>query len=72
MKEYTEREILQLLKEHGFSLVRKGRHCIFGNSAGFTLPVPLGHKRISPGVVRDILKAIKASQQQISLKASNN
>ena len=68
MKPYSEKDMIRLLKDNGFLPLRSGRHSVFSNGQ-ISIPVPLGHKFISPGVVRQILKAINCSASNNEAKA---
>jgi predicted RNA binding protein YcfA (HicA-like mRNA interferase family) len=57
------RKILKELREAGFSPIRKrGSHTWWQHTTGIGVPVPDGHRKISPGVVREIRKAIEKAQ----------
>jgi predicted RNA binding protein YcfA (HicA-like mRNA interferase family) len=60
--EEPTRKMVKLLKGEGFTALRtKGSHTIYGKGS-VTVTVPDGHKTISPGVVRDINKAIEEAR----------
>ncbi len=67
MKATKRHEIIRLLKERGYQLSRVGRHEIFRNEAGNSIPVP-SHLEISPGSLRDIMRGLKRGE----LQAQNN
>lgn len=50
--------MIKLLRDAGFQALRtRGSHTVWGKGA-VTVPVPDGHRTISPGVVRQIENAI--------------
>lgn len=65
-KTKTYREVENLLKEHGFELVRKkGSHCMFtkkGCRRPIVVPFHGSGSTISPGVLRTILKELELSK----------
>ena len=60
--EEPTRKMVKLLKNSGFTALRTvGSHTVYGKGS-VTVSVPDGHKTISPGVVRQILNAIKEAK----------
>ncbi|AUM17346.1 MULTISPECIES: type II toxin-antitoxin system HicA family toxin [Rhodococcus] len=63
--EQPTRKIQKLLKESGFTPQRtSGSHEIWDGPNGTTVSVPIGHRTVSPGVVRQVNKAIAASKRE--------
>jgi len=56
------RDLLNILKSNGFFSARSGRHEIFQNGSGFSIPVPY-HRVIAAGTLRDIFKLIEKSKK---------
>jgi predicted RNA binding protein YcfA (HicA-like mRNA interferase family) len=57
------RKVLKELGDAGFSAGRTvGSHTQWKHPSGASVSVPDGHKQISPGVYRKVLKAIKDSK----------
>jgi predicted RNA binding protein YcfA (HicA-like mRNA interferase family) len=57
------RKVLRLLKDAGFVAVRTaGSHTTYQNGA-VAVSVPDGHKTISPGVYRQILRKIQEAKK---------
>jgi predicted RNA binding protein YcfA (HicA-like mRNA interferase family) len=57
------RKILKELREAGFSPTRKrGSHTWWQHQSGKGVSVPDGHRKISPGLVREIRKAIEEAR----------
>ena len=62
VSEEPTRKMVKLLKGEGFEPLRtRGSHTIYGKGS-VTVAVPDGHKEISPGVVRQINKAIEEAK----------
>ena len=60
--EEPTRKMVKLLKTAGFAALRSvGSHTVYGKGS-VTVSVPDGHKTISPGVVRQINKAIEEAK----------
>lgn len=62
MPQYNALDIMKVLKQHGYFLVRqKGSHQIFKNNEGIMVPVPFhGKKRALPlGTALGIIKQSK-------------
>lgn len=60
------RELIKILKDNGYFLIRANGHLIYGN--GFkTIPVP-HHKDISTGTLRDIFTILTGSREAANLK----
>lgn len=63
VSEQPTRKVQKELKSAGFVPVRTaGSHTWWEHLAGVGVSVPDGHKTISPGVYRKILKAIKEAK----------
>ncbi|UQB71217.1 type II toxin-antitoxin system HicA family toxin [Rhodococcus ruber] len=63
--EQPTRKIQKLLRESGFTPQRtSGSHEIWDGPNGTTVSVPTGHRIVSPGVVRQVNKAIAASKRE--------
>ena len=61
-KEQPTRRMVRLLKDAGFVAIRsKGSHTVY-SYGDISITVPDGHRTVSPGVVREIEKAIAASK----------
>jgi predicted RNA binding protein YcfA (HicA-like mRNA interferase family) len=57
------RKIIKELRAAGFSPIRKsGSHTWWQHESGKGVAVPDGHSKISPGVVRNIRKAIEEAR----------
>ena len=63
-KELSQREVEKYLKSHGWQLVRtKGGHNVWKSDDGIrTLAIPT-HGRVSPGVVRQIIKMLPTTPE---------
>lgn len=62
VSEQPTRKIVKALRDAGFTPIRtNGSHTVWANGST-TVTVPDGHKTISPGVVRQITKAIEEAQ----------
>jgi predicted RNA binding protein YcfA (HicA-like mRNA interferase family) len=62
MKPLKINEAIKLLESHGFTMLRSNGHMVFGLR---TIRVALSHGRIcSPGIMREITKAIKQAESQ--------
>jgi predicted RNA binding protein YcfA (HicA-like mRNA interferase family) len=58
MKEEKRAEVERFLREQGYQVSREdGRHTWYTKAGGRPIPLPR-HTRISPGVLRDIEKAV--------------
>lgn len=56
-------KILKELREAGFVAIRtRGSHTWWEHESGIGISVPDGHRRISPGVVRKVRKAIEEAR----------
>ena len=58
--EQSTRKVIKELKDHGWTVLRdgKGSHALYGCPTGaHCCSVPVGHKTVSPGVLRDLRKA---------------
>ena len=55
------RKVLKMLRKEGFSPLRSGSgsHTIWAHEDGRKITVPDGHRTISAGVYRQILKTVK-------------
>jgi predicted RNA binding protein YcfA (HicA-like mRNA interferase family) len=54
--------MVKVLNAAGFTPLRtRGSHTVYGKGS-VTVTVPDGHKTISPGVVRQIIKAIEEAK----------
>lgn len=62
VSEQPTRKIVSQLREAGFVPARTtGSHTYWKHPRGVAVPVPDGHKEISPGVYRQVVKAIAES-----------
>lgn len=62
VSEQPTRKVLRKLKDAGFVAVRRnGSHTVYVNGA-VSVTVPDGHRLISPGVYRQILKKIEEAR----------
>lgn len=62
MRQQPTRRVLQELKDAGFVAVRtQGSHTVYRKGA-VSITVPDGHRTISPGVYRKILKKIEEAK----------
>ena len=60
MKQMRLIEVVRLLSENGFVMLRSNGHMVYGNG---TVRVALAHDRnVAPGVVRQVFKAIEQSK----------
>ncbi|GAB3170573.1 hypothetical protein GCM10027059_37310 [Myceligenerans halotolerans] len=58
------RKVLKELRDAGFTPGRTvGSHTQWKHPSGVSVSVPDGHRQISPGVYRKVLKAIKDSKE---------
>ncbi len=63
VSEQPTRKVLRELREAGFVAVRRsGSHTIYAHG-GISVTVPDGHRMISPGVYRQILRKIEEAQR---------
>lgn len=63
VSEESTQKILKELRQAGFVHVRTtGSHSRWEHGSGIAVTVPDGHRRISPGVVRKVRKAIQEAQ----------
>lgn len=53
------RKVVKMLRDAGWTILRQGRHTVWIGPNGTTFPLPDSHRQISPGVYRDLLKAMK-------------
>ena len=61
-KGMTSRRAIALLKSKGWVIVRtRGSHTVWRSPQGAQFTLPDGHREISPGVTRNLLKAMEAS-----------
>jgi predicted RNA binding protein YcfA (HicA-like mRNA interferase family) len=59
------RRVVRELRDAGFEAVRtRGSHTLWVHPEGPRVPVPDGHATISPGVYRQVLRAIAASRHR--------
>jgi predicted RNA binding protein YcfA (HicA-like mRNA interferase family) len=65
VSELPTRKVTKMLRQAGWEPVRTvGSHTLWRSAGGNrTLTVPDGHRSISPGVVRQILKALEEDPQ---------
>ncbi|MFA5995503.1 MAG: type II toxin-antitoxin system HicA family toxin [Patescibacteria group bacterium] len=66
MRPLKVREVIRVLESNGFYLARqKGSHCIYRNSLGIIVPVPLhgSNKPIPIGTFLAIIKQSKLSKE---------
>lgn len=62
--EEPARKIVKRLRQAGFiQSDAKGSHTKWSHPSGVQVIIPSGHRTISPGVVRQVNKAIKESEQ---------
>ncbi len=60
MKQMRLKDIVSLLESNGFVLLRSNGHMVYGNGS---VTVALAHDRnVSPGVVRQVFRAIAMVQ----------
>jgi predicted RNA binding protein YcfA (HicA-like mRNA interferase family) len=59
VKRLTCAEMMRLLKRYGWSVVRRGKHPIFGKrGVSWTIPVPdHGNQLLAPGTQKSIMRA---------------
>lgn len=59
MKRLSCAEMMRLLERHGWSVVRRGKHSIYGKlGVSGTVPVPdHGKKTLAPGTQKSIMRA---------------
>lgn len=57
VSEEPTRDVIKRLKDASFVLVSKWRH-----PSGAWVPVPISHRKVSPGVVRKVNRAIEDSK----------
>jgi predicted RNA binding protein YcfA (HicA-like mRNA interferase family) len=63
VSEQPTRKVLRELKSAGFVAARhRGSHTIYVNGT-VSVTVPDGHRMISPGVYRQILKAVEGAKR---------
>jgi predicted RNA binding protein YcfA (HicA-like mRNA interferase family) len=63
VSEEPTRKMVKELRDAGFVPIRKrGSHTWWEHSSGIGVPVPDGHRTISPGVVRSVRKAIEETR----------
>ena len=68
MKQMRLKDIVSLLQNNGFVLLRSNGHMIYGCGI---VRIALAHDRnVAPGVVREVYKAIAKSQATSELKAA--
>jgi predicted RNA binding protein YcfA (HicA-like mRNA interferase family) len=61
--DHPSRTIVKLLKDAGFTETgAKGSHTKWSHPTGANVVVPTGHRTISPGVVRQVHRAINQSK----------
>ncbi|MFD1836579.1 type II toxin-antitoxin system HicA family toxin [Brachybacterium rhamnosum] len=55
------RKVEKMLRKAGFTITKNpsGSHTTWGHPDGRSIPVPTGHRTISPGVYRKILDILK-------------
>ena len=59
VSEQPTRKVVKALRDAGFTRLRgSGSHSVWGKGS-VTIPVPDGHRTISPGVYRKIIDAIE-------------
>lgn len=64
-KDEKARDVIKRLRAAGFTQTQgKGSHTKWTHPSGVTVVVPTGHPVISPGVVRQVNKAIDESKRQ--------
>ncbi|MDR6868465.1 putative RNA binding protein YcfA (HicA-like mRNA interferase family) [Microbacterium resistens] len=60
VSEQPTRKVVRLLKDAGWSPIRTaGSHTTWASPTGATFTLPDGHRTISPGVYRKLLKALE-------------
>jgi len=65
VSEEATRKIVKRLKDAGFEETdAKGSHTKWTHPNGANVSVPTGHRTISPGVVRQVNKAIDQSKEK--------
>lgn len=63
VSEQPTRKVLRELKDAGFTAARRdGSHTVYVNGA-VSVSVPDGHRMISPGVYRKVLKKIEEARR---------
>ena len=63
MKPMKTREVIELLEQNGFVLIRSNGHSIYGKGA---VRIALAHQRlVTPGVMRSVLKAINQAKGEV-------
>jgi len=61
VKEQPTRKVVRQLRDAGFRAVRtQGSHTVYQKGA-LSVTVPDGHRTVSPGVYRKVLRAIEES-----------
>lgn len=64
VSEQPTRKMLKLLRKAGFEPIRtEGSHTRWETKGGVSISVPDGHRTISPGVVRQIMKKIEEASR---------
>jgi predicted RNA binding protein YcfA (HicA-like mRNA interferase family) len=59
--------MMRLLERHGWSVVRHGKHPIYGKGGGArTIPVPdHGNKTLAPGTQKSIMRAAGLTEDDL-------
>ena len=58
MKRLSCSEMMRLLERHGWSVLWRGKHPIYGKPGAGTIPVPdHGNKTLAPGTQNSIMRA---------------
>ncbi|MBJ7432998.1 MAG: type II toxin-antitoxin system HicA family toxin [Microbacteriaceae bacterium] len=61
-KSMSARRAIALLKKKGWVVLRtRGSHTVWKSPRGALFTLPDGHREISPGVARNLMKAIEVS-----------
>ena len=67
MKRLSCSEMMRLLERHGWSVVRRGKHPIYGKpGVAGTIPVPgHGNKTLAPGTQKSIMRAAGLTEDDL-------
>jgi predicted RNA binding protein YcfA (HicA-like mRNA interferase family) len=63
VSEQPTRKVTKMMRDAGWTPTRTvGSHTVWTGPNGSTFSLPDGHKSISPGVMRNLLKAIESDR----------
>ena len=63
VSDQSTRKVIRMFTDAGWARLRTvGSHSVWQSKSGATVVIPDGHRRISPGVYRNLVKALEADK----------